>query len=105
MSRSLNTHARDVNLSNDDLNNKFVTTIRENADSIFPKTVQVRIRQPWHDNVKLQKLFIRKNELICKNANLKAVNSVRKKIRNRAKFLKNEHLKKQAEKLNQLAIN
>ena len=48
---------------------------------------------------------MRKDELMLKNADRKAVNSVRKKIRSRAKFLKNEYFKKQAEQLNQLAIN
>ena len=107
VSESLNTHANamDVNLTNNELNDKFVAIVRENADSIFPKKENIRNRHPWHDDAKLQELFVRKDELLFKNADRRCINAVRKKIRNRAKFLKNEYYKQQAEKLNQLAIN
>ena len=62
-------------MSNNDLNDRFVTTIREEADSIFPKKEQIRNRQPWHNDVKLQELFIRKDELMLKNADRKVANS------------------------------
>ena len=90
---------------NTNLNKLFVDSVRTNAESTFPKQTKIQISQPWHNDEKLQSLFDRKSELINSNADQKLIMAIRKKIRMRAKYLKNEHFRQEAEKLNTLAIN
>ena len=79
--------------------------MRTNAESTFPKQTKIQTSQPWHNDEKLQSLFNRKSELINSNANQKLITSIRKKIRMQARYLKNEHFRQEAEKINTLAIN
>lgn len=90
---------------NDTLSKTFVNTIKEVADNILPKQNLDKLHQPWHDDQKLKDLYAKKDVLFAKNGNLKEISALRKKIRLRAKYLKNDHFKKEAQKLNQLAIN
>ena len=91
--------------SNNTINEKLVSDIKKCADTILPKVEIVRNKQPWHNDAKLQELFDKKDELRNKNADRKQLITLRKKIRQRARYLKNEHFKKKAEKINQLAVN
>lgn len=48
---------------------------------------------------------IQRSNLILKSSNSNVLKAVKKKIRLRARYLRNEYLKREAEKINQLAIN
>ena len=91
--------------TNIELTEKLVTVIKNSAEATLPTKNRVRQTQPWHNDVKLEQLFRKKDELMSHNADRKSLASIRKKIRSRAKYLKNEHFKQEAEKINVLAIN
>ncbi|XP_066932796.1 uncharacterized protein [Clytia hemisphaerica] len=60
---------------------------------------------PWKTDAKLQELFQTKSELSSKNVNPEDIKRIRKKIRLRARHLKNEHFRLEAEKMNTFVIN
>lgn len=63
---------------------------------------KIQTSQQWHND---EKLFDQKSELINSNADLKLITAIRKKIRMRARCFENEHFRKEAEKINTLAVN
>jgi len=93
------------NQNNQSLHNHLVTSINSAAESSIPKLTKERITQPWHDDEKLIDLYRQKDELMAQNPDLIAIKKLRKKIRHRARFLKNEYFRLEAEKINNLAIN
>ena len=103
MSVSLNNH-NDYEL-NSNLNELFIDSVKKNAESTFPKRFHTKTDQLWHNDEKLQTLFITKSDLVASNADQKLIKAIRKKIRIRARYLKNEHFRKEAEKINTLALN
>ena len=93
------------NQNNQSLHNHLVTSINSAAESTIPKITKERITQPWHNDEKLIDLYRQKDELMAQNPDLIAIKKLRKKIRHRACFLKNEYFRLEAEKINNLAIN
>ena len=93
------------NENNDTINQHFIHSINSAAEANIPKLTKNRIIHPWHNDEKLDNLYRQKDELMTKNIDSTDIKKLRKKIRLRARFLKNEYLKTEAEKLNQLAIN
>ena len=91
--------------SNDDLTEKLISTIKNSAETTLPKRDRIRKTVPWNNDEKLKKLFQSKDELMSKNGDQKLLSAIRKKIRQRVRFLKNEYYKQEAENINQLAIN
>jgi len=91
-----NLNSVDTNVDNNTLNSNLLKAINET------NTIS---RQPWHDDEKLKDLFDLKDKLTSENSDLNSIKAVRKKIRHRAKHLKNVYLKQEAEKINLLAIN
>ena len=79
--------------------------INEAAEEILPRIESRQATQPWHNDETLKALYIQKDELISKNAGFKTLSRIRKKMRLRARHLRNEYFKSEAEKMNQLAIN
>ena len=65
----------------------------------------MHFHQPWRNDEKLHELYALKDRLITGNDDRKLIISTRKKICLRAHYLKNEHLKNEAQKINQLSIN
>ena len=96
-----------INLDQDNssLNKDLLDAINTAASENIPNREKVPLNQPWRDDEKLNELFALKAKLITENADRKLIISVRKKIRLRARYLKNEHFKNEAEKINQLAIH
>ena len=92
-------------LTNTELSEKLVNVINSSADTTLPKKNFTKQMQPWHTDEKLKELFAKKDDLISSNADCKSIATIRKKIRARAKYLKNEHFKQEAIKINNLAIN
>ncbi|XP_066917813.1 uncharacterized protein [Clytia hemisphaerica] len=90
--------------SNTQLNEHFITSIQE-ADETIPKIVARKLHQPWHEDVKLKELYHQKELLVMRNACPKKVKAVRKKIRTRARQLRNQFYRDEAEKINHLSIN
>ena len=93
------------NLNNDMIHEHLINSINSAAETAIPKLTKTRIIHPWQNDEKLDNLYQQKDELISKNVDHQDIKKLRKKIRLRARFLKNEYLKKEAENLNQLAIN
>lgn len=91
--------------SNTQLNEHFINSVQEAADETIPKIVAQKLHQPWHDDVKLKELYQQKELMVIKNACPKKVKAVRKKIRTRARQLRNQFYRDEAEKINQLSIN
>ena len=105
VSRKLNSNEILNSESNDFLNEKLVNTIKETATTCFPTVTPESQSTPWKTDAKLQELFQTKSELSAKNANPEDIKRIRKKIRLRARYLKNEHFRHEAEKLNTYATN
>ncbi|XP_066918729.1 craniofacial development protein 2-like [Clytia hemisphaerica] len=82
-----------------------VESINQAAENEIPKLVNPVTTPPWHNDQKLKDLFEHKNSLIAKNADKAILSKARKKIRLRARYLKNQHFKAEADKINDLAIN
>ena len=91
--------------NNSVINEKLVGALKQAAEETLPKVEKAKLHQPWHNDKKLKDLYSRKEELMEGNHDQKAIAAVRKKIRLRARHLKNEHLRSEAQKINQLAIN
>ena len=91
--------------SNSELTEKLVNTVKNCAETTLPKKNRIEKNKPWNNDEKLKKLFQSKDELMSKNGDQKLISAVRKKIRHRVRFLRNEHYKQEAEKINQLYIN
>lgn len=90
---------------NNVLNEALVNAIKENADNCFPAIIPERQSTPWQTDEKLQELFRTKSELTSVDADPDTIKRIRKKIRLRARYLKNEHFKHEANKLNAYTIN
>ena len=105
VSRRLNSNDILNSESNDFLNEKLVNTIKESANIYFPTMTSESQPPPWKTDAKLQELFRTKSELSSKNANPEDIKRIRKKIRLRARHLKNEHFRLEAEKMNTFVIN
>ena len=103
--RKLNITEVNQSQSNTFLNDSIVNAMKESADTTFPSTPFNRHSPPWRSDAKLQELFTTKTELVAKNAPPESLARIRKKIRLHARFLKNEHFKSEAEKINMFAIN
>ena len=82
-----------------------ISTIKNSAETTLPKRDRIRKTVPWNNDEKLKKLFQSKDELMSKNGDQKLLSAIRKKIRQRVRFLKNEYYKQEAENINQLSIN
>ena len=96
-----------INLETDNstLNKNLLKSINDAALNNLPKKANVKLHQPWHNDEKLKLLYELKDRLIRENSNASSVKATRKKIRLRAKYLKNEYLKQEASEINQLAVN
>ena len=105
VTRNLSNPVLHLDNSNLQLTENLINAVTKSADDTLPKQNLVRITQPWHDDQKLHELFMRKNDLMKCNADRKTIIAVRKKIRMRVKYLKNEYFKQEAENINQMAIN
>ena len=105
VSRKLNSNDILNSESNDFLNEKLVNTIKETANIYFPTMTSEFQSPPWKTDAKLQELFQTKSELSSKNTNPEDIKRIRKKIRLRARHLKNEHFRLEAEKMNTFVIN
>ena len=95
----------DMNATNTEINDHLIRSINTSAEDTLPLKPRTRLYQPWHDDDILRTMYDQKDQLIAHNADTKQLSSIRKRIRNRAKYLKNEHFKAEAEKINQHAIN
>lgn len=91
----------DINVDNNTLNSNLVQAINEAGTNTLPRRTNESLHQPWHDDDRLNELFSLKDKLTAENANMSSIKAVRKKIRHRAKYLKNEYLKREADKINQ----
>ena len=91
--------------NNSVINEKLVGALKQAAEETLPKVEKAKLHQPWHNDKKLKDLYSRKEELMEGNHDQKSVAAVLKKIRLRARHLKNEHLRSEAQNINQLAIN
>jgi len=87
------------------LNNHLTDAVNTAAEDILPNLEKSKLFQPWHNDVKLKELYDLKDKQIARNADFKTLSTTRKKIRLRARHLRNEYFKAEAEKINQLAIN
>ena len=95
----------DKEQNNTSINEAFVTLINEAASNTLPPKTNSKLFQPWHDDKKLKQLYQQKDELILKFPDSNKLKALKKKIRLRARYLRNEYLKREAERINQLAIN
>ena len=93
------------NENNDFAHEHLVNSINSAAEAVIPKLVKEKLHKPWHDDEKLRDLYTQKDTLIANNVDSKVLMKLRKKIRLRARYLKNEFMKSEAEKINQLALN
>ena len=91
------------NLGNSDINELIVKTIETTATETLPEKIEQKLHQPWQNDAKLRELYTKKDEHLKKNADQKTLQQLRKKIRKISRQLRNEHFKKEAEKLNVLA--
>ena len=93
------------NVDNSVINNHLIKSIKDAAVETLPEVVAQKLYQPWHNDQTLSDLYSRKDELFAKNGDKKTIQLLRKKIRKRSRYLRNEYFKAEAQKLNQLAVN
>ena len=98
-------NAQTIDNNNTAINDRLVQSIKAAAAVTIPERVAQKLYQPWHSDQKLKELYIEKDEARSKNADSKIVQYLRKKIRKRSRYLKNQYFKDEAQKLNQLSIN
>ena len=95
----------DIYQNNTCINEALAKSINVAAKNTLPQKVNSKLYQPWHNDEKLKQLYDHKDNFILKSSNSNVLKAVKKKIRLRARYLRNEYLKREAEKINQLAIN
>ena len=98
-------NSSDTETNNTVLCENLLKSINEAAVNCLPIKEKSKLYQLWHNDEKLKHLYELKDRYILENYNLNSLRAIRKKIRLRARYLKNEYLKQEAEKINQLAIN
>ena len=91
--------------SNEFIQEHLTNSINTAAENSIPKTTATKLQQPWHNDAKLKELYAKKDALMTTNSSSSDIPKLRKKIRLRARYLKNEHFKAEASKINQLQIN
>ena len=107
---------------NDDLQTEFLNAVTESiegvselsmadimniitsASSVIPKKQKAQTIHPWDTDSQLQE-FLEKRDKIDRNKQKSEFTKLTGKIRKRAKFLKNEFLQAEAEKINQAWYN
>ena len=95
----------DLNSTNSVMNDRLISSTNSTTEETLPVREKTRLYQPWHDDIKLKELHDLKDQQIVQNANSNELLKTRKRIRLRAKFLKNEYFKAEAAKINQSTIN
>ena len=98
-------NSQTIDINNTAINDRLVQSIKAAAAVTIPERAAQKLYQPWHSDQKLKELYIEKDEARSKNADSKIVKYLRKKIRKRSRYLKNQYFKDEAQKLNQLSIN
>ena len=93
------------NQINEEINEHLINSINASANETIPQIVQNKLLQPWHNDDKLKELYEKKDSLMSTDPHSIEIPKLRKKIRLRARLLKNEHFKNEASKINQLAVN
>ena len=76
----------DLNSINSVINDRFISSI-----TYAKKQNKTQLHQPWHDDIILKELHDLKDQQIAQNANSNKLSKTWKRIRLRAKFLKNEY--------------
>ena len=89
---------------NTDIHNNLISAINTAAEKTIPKEKE-RLVQPWQDDNVLKQMYEERDQLKRNNGNREELTRVTKKIGKRARFLRDEHFKAEAEKINQFAIN
>ena len=95
----------DLDSTNSEINENLISSIKSSAEETIPFQEKTRLYQPWHDDDILRELYELKDQLILQNASRNQLSNIRKRIRLRAKSLRNDYYKSEAEKINQSAIN
>ena len=91
--------------SNEFIQEHLTNSINTAAENSIPKTTATKLQQPWHNDAKMKELYAKKDALMTTNSSSSNIPKLRKKIRLRARYLKNEHFKAEASKINKLQIN
>ena len=90
---------------NSTINSQFVNAINSAATDTVPKKERKRVLHPWQEDTTLEELYEQRDLQRKSSASSELVNRTTKLIRKRARFLRDEHFKAEAEKINQFAIN
>lgn len=94
-----------TNLNNSNINDLIINKIETATTDILPETIEEKLHQPWQNDDQLRELYTKKDELLKKNADREIMQRLRKKIRKRSRYLRNEHFKSEALKLDILATS
>ena len=95
----------DLEADNSSINSQFVNAINTAATETLSKKSRTRFSQPWQNDTILKELYDERDSQRKNNASSKTINTSTKRIRKRARFLRDEHFKAEATKINQYAIN
>ena len=76
------------------MNDSLISSINSTTEETLPLREKTRLYQSWHDDRISKELYDLKDQQIPQNANSNELSKTRKRIKLRAKFLKNNILKK-----------
>eukprot|EP00111_Clytia_hemisphaerica_P017270 TCONS_00051124-protein len=91
--------------SNKFLNDSIINALRESAENVFPTVIVDSSSPPWRSDEKLKQLFVTKSELVSCSSSPEELKRIRKKIRYRVRYLKDQYFKHEAETMNTYMIN
>ena len=95
----------DLNSTNSVRNDRLISSINSATEDTLPVREKTCCTSHWDNDIILKEVYDLKDQQITQNANPNELSKIRKRIRLRAKFLKNEYFKAGAPKFNQSAIN
>ena len=105
VNEDLQTLTTSASSSNDEINTQFIKIINNAANSTIPSKEKEIYTPPWHDDEILKELYMLRDKQKREGNDIKLVAITTKKIRKGARFLRDQHFKAEAEKINQFAIN
>ena len=91
--------------NNNEINDYLVKSINTAGTDTIPQKEKTKLHQPWHNDEGMRELYDLRDKQRAENFGSKLIAATTKKIRKRARYLRNQHFKAEAEKINQHAIS
>ena len=91
--------------NNNEINDYLVKSINTAGTDTIPQKEKTKLHQPWRNDERMGELYELRDMQRAENVGSKLIAATTKKIRKRARYLRDQYFKAEAEKINQHAIS